>query len=508
MNITTIKLTFLAVTLAAPVTAFAAETDTSGSSANDMLLLDSLGRVVRVPTNEVPSELQPPANIGLKRQIPNPTKGASMPPEMLERISKGTNGFQFFSAAPPLLMPYLASQDEYGNTAIRPDALFFFVPLEGPVQGGKYWLSEYGFRYSLQQTITFVNMTGVKKGDSDLGYYTLDLKAKWNIYNAPTDGNAGWISSQVEDKNGFDSASGTQSAKSNLGTVTDPTGIWSAVNGLRVPELAWQQSLRHGEIVVVAGMVSQRNYIDGNAYADSGRSEFINSALIHSLVLPLAQYNFGLNLQWQPVDEWYAMAGGSMGGNPAGNAPWTDYSSENWSLPVEIGYAPQGFFRSGTGRLSHPAISSRSRSGTSPVADCASTSSSNWVQIRRLVGSGDYGFGDSKVTGGAAEQAGTGFVFKGPFDHVLLQRTSNDFLGVGFVWSEPSYTTKTVYHENEYGHGDGLCPATDTHDQNPARLPDDLGSGLQPGPRPGDGLSNPTGHGLVIGEFDNYQKKQ
>jgi len=32
-----------------------------------------------------------------------------------------------------------------------------------------------------------------------------------------------------------------------------------------------------------------------------------------------------------------------------------------------------------------------------------------------------------------------------------MQRTSNDFLGVGFVWSGPSYTTKTVYHENEYG---------------------------------------------------------
>ena len=138
------------------------------------------------------------------------------------------------------------------------------------------------------------------------------------------------------------SNSSTQSAKSNLGTVTDPTGIWSAVNGFRVPELAWQQSARHGEIVVVAGMVSQRNYIDGNAYADSGRSKFINSALIHSQVLPLAQYNFGLNLQWQPVDEWYAMVGGSMGGNPAGNAPWTDYQqrklvSARWKSAMRQG---------------------------------------------------------------------------------------------------------------------------------------------------------------------------
>jgi carbohydrate-selective porin OprB len=454
MNLTTIRQTFLAIALATmPVIVSAAETDTSGSPTNDMLLLDSMGRVVRVPTNEVPSELQPPANVGLDRQFPNPTKGATMPPELLERISKGTNEFQFFSAAPPPLMPYLASQDEYGNTAIRPDALFFFVPLEGPVQGSKYWLSEYGFRYSLQQTITFVSMTGVKQGDSELGYYTLDLKAKWNIYNAPTDGNAGWISSQVEDKTGFETNSSTQSAKSNLGTVTDPTGIWSDVNGLRVPELAWQESLRHGEIVVVAGMVSQRNYIDGNAYADSGRSEFINSALIHSLVLPLAQYNYGFNLQWQPVDEWYAMVGGSMGGNSAGNAPWVDYNSENWSLPVEIGYAPQDFLGFGPGVyriqpfLAGAEVGTNSTSGGGLCFDLqqqlGADSSFGWF--------GRYGFGNSKVTGGAAEQAGTGFVFKGPFDHLLLDRKSNDFLGVGFVWSEPSYTTKTIYHENEYG---------------------------------------------------------
>jgi hypothetical protein len=229
----------LTVALAATsLPVFAGGPNTSVSSIDDMLLLDGMGRVVRVPTNEVPSELQPPVGIGLQHQNPNPTTGSSMPLEIMQRLRAGTNGFQFFSASPPLLMSYLASQDDFGNTAIRPGALFFFVPLEGPVQGGKYWLSEFGFRYSLVQTITYVGMTGVKQGDSDLGYYSLNFKVKWNIYNAPTDGNAGWISSQIEDKNGFNSASGSQSAKSNLGTVTDPTGIWSDVNGVRVPELA------------------------------------------------------------------------------------------------------------------------------------------------------------------------------------------------------------------------------------------------------------------------------
>jgi len=106
-------------------------------------------------------------------------------------------------------MPYLASQDDYGNTAIRPGALFFFTPLEGPVQSGKYLLSEYGFRYSLEQTLTFVSMSDVMKGDSDLGYYTFDFKSKWALFNAPDAGTAGWISSQVEAKNGLESAGNT-----------------------------------------------------------------------------------------------------------------------------------------------------------------------------------------------------------------------------------------------------------------------------------------------------------
>jgi porin len=440
----------LTVTLTVSMTGFAADTTTPGtSSSGDLLLLDSLGRVVSVPTNQIPTGYQSATPPEGRVQIPEPVAGSSMPLQLLKRFRADTNGFELFPAIPPRLMPYLASQDEYGNTAGRPGALLYFAPLEGLVQDGKYWLSDYGFRYSLQQAFTWVNMTGVKQGENQLGYYTLDLKAKWNIYSAPTNGNAGWISSQIENKNGFSSTSDSQSAKSNLGTVTDPTGIWSSVNGFRVPELAWQQSLRHGEIVMVAGMVSQRNYLDGNAYADSGRSKFINSALIHSQVLPLAQYNFGGNLQWQPADEWYAMAGGSVGNAPAGNPPWTDYGSENWSAPGELGYAPRDFIGFGPGvyRIQPFVAGANHTTGGGLCFDLqqqlGSDSPFGWF--------GRFGSGNSKVTDGASAQAGTGFVVQGPFKHLLLQRTSNDLLGVGFIWSEPDYTIKKVYHENEYG---------------------------------------------------------
>jgi porin len=427
-----------------------AGSNATNSAPDQIILFDNLGRVVTVSTNVLPKSLQPPARVGLTNQIPNPVSGSSQPVEVQQRLEKESaeqKAFQFFSAEPPL-MPYLASQDNYGNTAVRPGPLFPFAPLEPWVQAGKYELSTVGFLYSLQQTFTFVSMTDVKKGDSDLGYHTLDLKSKWNIFNAPDDGTAGWISSQVEAKNSFEGSGRTQSAASNLGTLTDPTGIWSSVNGARVPELAWQQSLRSGEIVAVAGMVSQRNYLDENAYADSGRSKFINSALINSQVLPLAQYNFGINLQWQPVDEWYAMLGGSAGNAPSGSVPWTDFTWNEWSLPLELGYAPRDFLDLGPGVYRvQPFVAGVD--GTTGGGLC--------FDLQQKLGAdspfgwfGRFGFGDSKVSAGADAQVGTGFVMQGPFDHLLLQRTSNDFLGTGFVWSQPSDTTKTVYHENEY----------------------------------------------------------
>jgi hypothetical protein len=448
-KIRTTRRIFLAVALmAAPGIVLADGTNLTASTSGDLLLLDNLGRVVQVPTNEVPSSLQPSGDVGVARQIPDPTAGASVPEEILNRAHEGTNGFQFFPASPPPIMSYLASRDDYGNTAIRPGALFYLTPLEGPVQGAKYWLSDQGFRYSLQQTITYVCMTGVKKGNSDLGFHTLDFKSKWAVFNASDEAVAGWISSQVEAKNSFESAGKTESAKSNLGTVTDPTGVWSSVNGVRVPELAWQQSARNGEIVLVAGVVSQRNYLDANAYAGTGRGKFINSALIDSEVLPLAQNNFGLNLQWQPADEWYAMAGASMGAAPSANAPWVDYSSANWSVPVELGYAPRNFLNLGPGvyRVQPFAASANGTTGGGLCFDLqqqlGADSPLGWF--------GRYGFGGFKVSGGADEQIGSGFVLQGPFEHLLLRRTSNDFLGAGFVWSQPSFTTKTVDHENEY----------------------------------------------------------
>ena len=55
------------------------------------------------------------------------------------------------------------------------------------------------------------------------------------------------------------------------------------------------------------------------------------------------------------------------------------------------------------------------------------------------------------MTADAAAEVGTGFIMQAPLKHAgLVPKLSNDLLGVGFVWSQPSATTKTIYHENEY----------------------------------------------------------
>src|SRR5262245_12671765 len=117
----------------------------------DALLLDSLGRLVVLPTNQVRHPaLLPLATTGLERQIPTPTKGASTPPEILQRIDAaktGQEGIQFFPSVQPTLMPYLASENEFGNTAARHGALLPVMPIEPLIQGAKYWLSEQGLRY-------------------------------------------------------------------------------------------------------------------------------------------------------------------------------------------------------------------------------------------------------------------------------------------------------------------------------------------------------------------------
>jgi hypothetical protein len=445
-----LSLGLAAITAALVARGHAAEPSPTNAPPDRILLTDSLGRTVLAGTNEVPQSMQPPAAVGL-HQFSGALEGAKGSSEVLARLEEARAsrvGTTFFPAIPPRLSSYLFGLDEYGNTVIRPGALITWDPFDVVPQQAKYWASEYGLRYSLDQTLTYVNMTHVVKGDNALSFYTLDLKAKWAVFDAPDAGTAGWLSAQFEVKTGLGGDNETQSPKSNLGMITDPAGIWSSINGKRVPELAWQQSFFDGTAVLVAGSINQENYLDKNAYAHTGRGQFLNSGLINSGVLPLKNSNFGLNLQWQPRDEWYAMAGASVGNAMGGQLPWTDFTWQNWSLIGEFGYAPGDFLGLGPGiyRI-QPFVAQAGKPTQGGLCfnlqqELGPRSPFGWF--------GRFGFGGEEVTSGARAQVGTGFVLQAPLEHAgLVRRLSNDLLGLGVVWSQPSATTKTIYHENE-----------------------------------------------------------
>jgi carbohydrate-selective porin OprB len=457
------------------VNACPAEQNATNASSGDVLLLDRLGRLVKVPTNQMPAGFLPPPSVGLGRQMPEPITGASQPEEVGQRAREAAVGFRFLPPVPPPLSPYLASQNQFGNLAAHPGPLFPLYPFEPLVQGPKYWLSEYGLDYSLQQTLTFVGLNNTDQGESTLGYYTFRIKAAWSMYDSPASGTAGWLRAQVDEKTGINSASEHQDAQSNIGSITDPTSVWSSVNGIRVAELAWGQSFRDGQFVALAGVVNQGNYIDQNAYAQSGRGQFINSALTQSGVMPLPQYNFGANLQWQPVREFYAMAGVSAGNNKAGFAPWDQFNLDTWTALWELGYAPSDMLGLGPGiyRI-EPFLTQTAgliqESGTVTIPGTTIAVPINYsfptnspvqaglsFNLQQQLGQaspfgwfGRFGFAGEKVSTDAAAQIGTGFLVQGPFHHLLLERTSDDLLGVGFVWSQPAATSKTLYYKNEY----------------------------------------------------------
>jgi hypothetical protein len=415
-----------------------------------VILVDSLGRTVAVPAAKLPANLRPPPHHPIELQVPEVPAGSKLPPELLRRMDSGRQRvFTLFPATPPALASYLAALDDLGNTAVQPGPLIDVAPAEPLVQGAKYWLGARGLRYSLSHAFTYTGVPDTPSGSPSMGYYSLKLLAKWAVYESPASGTAGWLSAEVSAKEGLGGAGANQSAQSNIGTLTSPTGILSRRNGIRVPELAWQQSFGQGRIVAVAGVVDQSNYLDTNTYANTGRGQFLNSALVNSMVVPLPEFNFGVNLQWQPAEEWYVILGAEAGNATAGETPWTDFSWDNWSVVSEIGFAPEDFLGLGAGvyRI-QPFLA---QAGGPTQGGVGFNFQQELGHDSPFAVLGRFGVGGARASAGASTQVGTGLVMKAPFQALrVLPELTNDLGGVGFVWSQPSATTKTVYHHDEY----------------------------------------------------------
>lgn len=414
------------------------------------LLNDRLGHATRVPTNEVPSSLHPPASIGLEQQIPVPLKGTPQADDVRDRILESKTGRQWLPPTPPVLMPYLANLDEYGNTAIQPGALFDFEPVF-PAQAAKYALSDVGLRYSFYQSLTMVSMTDVASGASALQYYTATFFGKWAVTEVNDPVRANWLSTEANVQLGLSPASRIQSPQGNLGTVVNPLATVYGPNGAWMSELAWQTSLADGKVVVLAGLVDQSNYLDANTYANTSQGQFLNSALCNSSVLPLPYNNLGLNLQCQPSDRWYVMLGTGANNQAAGQSPFNDLGFDNWSYLLEFGLTPRNVLGLGSGVYRvQPFVATvhgvtQAGLGLNAQQQLGTNSPFGWF--------GRFGVGGSQVTlDGAAAQVATGIAMQAPPQYIgLSRRRSSDYAGVGFIWSRPSALMEPVAHQNEYG---------------------------------------------------------
>jgi hypothetical protein len=426
----------------------------TNSVTDHLLLMDRLGRAVQVSTNEVAHSLHPSASVGLGQQIPSGQKGAPMPDAIAQRIagSKVNQAdWQWLPATPPTLMPYLANLDEYGNTAIQPGAVFSGDPLSRYPQSAKYWLSSQGLRYNFYQSVTLVSLTDTASGASALQYYTATFNSKWAVAEATQGGVAGWLSAEVNIQQGLSPASRSQSPQGNLGSIANPLATVYGPNGAWISELAWQQSLMHGKLVVVGGLVDQTGYLDANNYANNSRGQFMNSALVNSMVLPLPPNNLGVQVQWQPTDEWYLLFGTGANNQSPGASPFTALGLRNWSYLLEFGLTPKDVFGLGLGTY-------RLQPFVATVG--GQTQTGIGLNIGQQLGNdspfawfGRFGVGGTQVTlDGARCQIATGFAVHAPLKYVgLCPKLSNDYFGVGFIWSQPSSIMEPSAHANEYG---------------------------------------------------------
>ena len=411
---------------------------------------DALGNPIEMAPEEVPEHPPLPPD---QQQVPKARRGTKAPDLRADRLRGAAGeGFEWFSSRQPGLAPYLSSLDEYSNTAIQPGAVFTNDPISRGVQRLKYTLADYGFYYDLAQALEYVTLTSVPPPAQDLGYYSYDFFFKQSVFHVHDAGTAGWVSGELYGGAALGAASRRTTPVDALQSITNPaTSVWG-LYGVAVGELAWQQAFAGRKVVALAGIIDQENYLDTNAYANFSFGQLQNSAFVNSHVLPLTTGNFGLNLQWQPHDDFYGILGVGPNSTPAGSPPWDEISGGDMSYLLEAGFVPRDLGGLGPGayRL-QPFVATVSGVTQAGVG----------FNLNQQLGHdsplgifGRFGVGGETVTniGGARAQVATGLVVQALLHHLkLLREGSSNLLGLGFVWSQPSANRRPAAHENEYG---------------------------------------------------------
>lgn len=158
-----------------------------------------------------------------------------------------------------------------------------------------------------------------------------------------------------------------------------------------------------------------------------------------------------MNLQYQPNGSWYAIAGtGALNQSP-GQSPFQTLGFNNWSYLLEFGLTPTNFIGLGPGvyRVQPfvATVQGLTQGGVGLNLQQQLGATSPWAWFGR------FGVGGTQIAlNGAAAQVASGLALQGPLAYSgLFPKQSNDYLGAGVFWSQPSGPMASVMHDNEYG---------------------------------------------------------
>jgi carbohydrate-selective porin OprB len=355
------------------------------------------------------------------------------------------------------LRPYLQLANRFGTRALKPGALIGSDPVSDAAQAIKSELARVGLRYSFDQAIVLSSMSDRTQGDSVIGAYAHDFFGNWTIFEGDEfGGTCGWVTAKTVGAIGLGVDLDEQNVRSNIGALVSPNNNYHSVN-FAFEEVAWAQSFVDGEFVVMVGQVNQTNYLDINRYANSSHGQFMNAALVNSMVLPAPGNNLGVNVQWQPADGLYLMFGMGPNNQGLGDNPWRDVSADNVSYVGELGVVVPDVCGLGPGTYRvQPFIATFDGDVGGGVA----------FNVEQQLGAESplgfftrVGFGDDvtgSVPGAVKTQVSAGLALLSPFvqreDRDYFSRANNDFAGIGFAWTQPVEVTGATgqFHEDEY----------------------------------------------------------
>lgn len=206
-----------------------------------------------------------------------------------------------------------------------------------------------------------------------------------------------------------------------------------------LPEVLISQGFCKGKGVFMFGVVNQTNYFDANSYANSSFGQFTNAAFVNSQVVPLVDGNFGVVLQGQLSDNWYAQIGSSMTDNEPDHSPFNNTRGRNFNIVGEVGwthenvlglgagtYRIQPFMFHNEGDNSRGGIALNFEQDLGRESPFAIFSRTGWSQA---------GHGNAA---GAAFQTSAGIIFKKPLETMgVMKEADSNFLGVSFALTKP-----------------------------------------------------------------------